>query len=100
MNLMKILKRLLVPLISKIFFNFRFSNCYNLLNLLTCSQNVKITNDPNNGELTKDGITDKIFNGSKNILDKVLSPSKEKSSFPKVCALNFIIIFNKLNIIF
>lgn len=33
---------------------------------------------------TKDGIADKIVNGSKSILDKVLSPSKEKSSFSKV----------------
>lgn len=61
------------------------------------SQNDKIANDSNNTELIKDGITDKIFNGSKSILDKVLSPSKEKSSFPTVCALNTIIIFNTLN---
>ncbi|XP_025415748.1 EH domain-binding protein 1-like protein 1 isoform X3 [Sipha flava] len=32
----------------------------------------------------KDGITDKILNGSKSIFDKVLSPSKEKLSFPKI----------------
>lgn len=34
---------------------------------------------------SKDGIADKILNGSKSIFDKVLSPSKEKLSFPKVC---------------
>ncbi|KAL4135081.1 hypothetical protein QTP88_006737 [Uroleucon formosanum] len=46
-----------------------------------------ITDDLNNGyssiASTKDNITDKILNGSKSIFDKVLSPSKEKLSFPK-----------------
>ncbi|CAH1733100.1 EH domain-binding protein 1 isoform X3 [Aphis gossypii] len=47
-----------------------------------------IVDDLNNGyssiTSTKDNITDKILNGSKSIFDKVLSPSKEKLSFPKV----------------
>uniref|UniRef100_A0A2H8TZN0 EH domain-binding protein 1 n=1 Tax=Melanaphis sacchari TaxID=742174 RepID=A0A2H8TZN0_9HEMI len=47
-----------------------------------------IVDDLNNGyssiTSTKDNITDKILNGSKSIFDKVLSPSKEKSPFPKV----------------
>jgi len=50
------------------------------------------TDDLNNGyssiASTKDNITDKILNGSKSIFDKVLSPSKEKLSFPKVCLRN------------
>lgn len=37
-----------------------------------------------NDKLIQDGITEKIFNGSKNIFDKVMSPSKEKLSFSKV----------------
>ncbi|XP_026816637.1 EH domain-binding protein 1 isoform X3 [Rhopalosiphum maidis] len=46
-----------------------------------------VIDDLNNGyssiTSTKDNITDKILNGSKSIFDKVLSPSKEKLSFPK-----------------
>lgn len=38
----------------------------------------------NTAAFTKDGITDKILNGSKIIFDQILSPSKEKLSFPKV----------------
>lgn len=52
------------------------------------SLNEKNIQDQNNEyssiESTKDGIAEKILNGSKNIFDKVLSPSKEKLSFPKV----------------
>jgi len=56
------------------------------------SKKDNITDDLNNGyssiASTKDNITDKILNGSKSIFDKVLSPSKEKLSFPKVCLRN------------
>jgi len=59
------------------------------------SKKDNITDDLNNGysiASTKDNITDKILNGSKSIFDKVLSPSKEKLSFPKVCVRNISIV--------
>jgi len=60
------------------------------------SKKDNLTEDLNNGYSsivsTKDNITDKIFNGSKSIFDKVLSPSKEKLSFPKVCLRSISIV--------
>jgi len=55
-----------------------------LYSFIYFSQNDRNIVNDHNDKLAQDGITDKIFNGSKNILDKVLSPSKEKLSFSKV----------------
>lgn len=56
------------------------------LSIFSQNDNV-IGNENNEYSITssKDGIADKILNGSKSIFDKVLSPSKEKLSFSKVC---------------
>ncbi|VVC45262.1 EEIG1/EHBP1 N-terminal domain,Domain of unknown function DUF3585,Calponin homology domain [Cinara cedri] len=50
-------------------------------------KNQNDTDCQNTVTFTKDGITDKILNSSKNIFDQILSPSKEKLSFPKVKSL-------------
>lgn len=66
---------------------FFFNNILNLSFDFIFSQSDKIIDDQSNeySSVSKDGFADKIVNGSKSILDKVLSPSKEKLSFTKVC---------------